>query len=193
MRVLTFTIRNSKEMIREPLNLALGIGFPLVVLVLLSVIQANIPVDLFVIERLIPGIAVFGLSFIATFFLGLTLNLNVLLSILILIPAAVVFIGFGLLAGSLFNEKMVGNVCGAVLTNLTVWLSGAWFALDLVGGWFEKLAYSLPFAHAVDASRAAIVGDYSAIMPHLWWVIGYAVVTMLIAIVVFRKKMTSDQ
>lgn len=156
MRVLTFTIRNSKEMIREPLNLALGIGFPLVVLVLLSVIQANIPVDLFVIERLILGIAVFGLSFIATFsgtliaadrdtsfllrlfttpltaydyimgytlpllpmailqiiisfiadfFLGLTLNLNVLLSILILIPAAVVFIGFGLLAGSLFNEK----------------------------------------------------------------------------------------
>lgn len=244
MRVLTFTIRNSKEMIREPLNLALGIGFPLVVLVLLSVIQANIPVDLFVIERLIPGIAVFGLSFIATFsgtliaavrdtsfllrlfttpltaydyimgytlpllpmailqiiisfiaafFLGLTLNLNVLLSILILIPAAVVFIGFGLLAGSLFNEKMVGNVCGAVLTNLTVWLSGAWFDLDLVGGWFEKLAYSLPFAHAVDASRAAIVGDYSAIMPHLWWVIGYAVVTMLIAIVVFKKKMTSDQ
>lgn len=88
---------------------------------------------------------------------------------------------------------MVGNVCGAVLTNLTVWLSGAWFDLDLVGGWFEKLAYSLPFAHAVDASRAAIVGDYSSIMPHLWWVIGYAIVAMLIAIIVFKKKMSSDQ
>lgn len=133
------------------------------------------------------------ISYITAFFLGLTINLNVLVSIVVLIPAAIMFIGFGLLAGSIFNEKMVGNICGAVLTNLTAWLSGAWFDLDLVGGWFEGVAYLLPFAHAVDASRAAISGDYASILPHLWWVIGYAIVIMIIAIIVFRKKMSSDQ
>ncbi|MGO1558327.1 MAG: ABC transporter permease, partial [Staphylococcus equorum] len=67
------------------------------------------------------------------------------------------------------------------------------FDLDLIGGWFEGVAYLLPFAHAVDASRAAISGDYTSILPHLWWVIGYAVAIMVIAIIVFRKKMSGDK
>lgn len=102
------------------------------------------------------------------------------------------FIGIGLLFGSLFTDKQVGSVCGALLTNLTAWLSGTWFDLDLVGGLFKKIAELLPFVHAVEAGRAAISGDYSAVLPHLWWVIGYAVVVMYIAIIVFTKKMSSD-
>jgi len=46
--------------------------------------------------------------------------------------------------------------------------------------------------HAVEAGRAAISGEYSAILPHLWWVIAYAVVVMGIAIIVFTRKMRSD-
>ena len=67
MRAMTFASRNSKEILRDPLNIAFGLGFPLVVLFLLSAIQANIPVELFVIDNLIPGIVVFGLSFISIF------------------------------------------------------------------------------------------------------------------------------
>jgi ABC-2 type transport system permease protein len=67
MKTLAFASRNSKEILRDPLNLAFGLGFPLVVLFLLSAIQANIPISLFEIENLIPGIAVFGLSFISLF------------------------------------------------------------------------------------------------------------------------------
>ena len=63
MRASILAARNLKEILRDPLNLAFGLGFPLVVLLLLSAIQANIPVDLFTIERITPGIAVFGLSF----------------------------------------------------------------------------------------------------------------------------------
>ncbi len=244
MRAMTFASRNSKEILRDPLNIAFGLGFPLVVLFLLSAIQANIPVELFVIDNLIPGIVVFGLSFIsifsgmliakdrgtsflmrlfttplsasdymmgytfpllpiailqmvicfiAAFFLGLEATANVLLSLLVLMPTAVLFIGIGLLAGSLFNEKQVSGICGALLTNLSAWLSGTWFDLNLVGGWFKTISYALPFAHAVDAGRAAISGNYAAILPHLWWVIGYAVVILVIAMVVFSKKMSGDQ
>lgn len=243
MRSTAFATRNHKEMVRDPLNLAFGIGFPLVILLLLSALQQNIEIELFVIDQLVPGVAVFGFSFISLFsgmliakdrsssflmrlytgpltapdyivgytlplvpmaflqvaitfvtasFLGLQVTLNVLLSVIVLLPTAVLFIGIGLLAGSMFNDKQVSGICGALLTNLSAWLSGTWFDLNLVGGWFKEIAYALPFVHAVDAGRAAISGDYASILPHLWWVIGYTVVIMVVAIFAFRKKMSGD-
>jgi len=243
MKTFAFASRNSKEILRDRLNLAFGIGFPVVLLLLLSAIQSNIPVQLFALDHLTPGIAVFGLSFISifsgmliakdrtssfmlrlftspltssdfifgytlpllpmavlqiavcftmAFFLGLTVSINVLLTIFVLLPAAVLFIAIGLLCGSLFNEKQVAGVCGALLTNFSAWLSGTWFDLDLVGGAFKRVADALPFVHAVKAGRAALSGNYSFIFPDLWWVIGYAVVIMAIAILVFTSKMNSD-
>ena len=67
MRMMTFAKRCSKEILRDPINLGFGLGFPLVLLVLLSPIQANIPVSLFEIDTLTPGITVFGLSFMTLF------------------------------------------------------------------------------------------------------------------------------
>jgi ABC-2 type transport system permease protein len=67
MRYIPFASRNIKEIARDPINLFFGLGFPLVLLFLLTAIQSNIPVDLFEIQNLAPGIAVFGLSFIALF------------------------------------------------------------------------------------------------------------------------------
>ena len=243
MKTLAFASRNAKEILRDKLNLAFGLGFPIILLLLLSLMQSNIPIELFAIEQLTPGIAVFGLSFISlfsgtliakdrtssfmlrlftspltssnfifgysipllpmavlqiivcfvvSFFLGLSINVNVLLSIVVMIPACILFIAIGLLCGSIFNDKQVGGVCGALLTNLCGWLSGTWFSLDLVGGTFKSLAKALPFVHAVDAGRAALTGNYSEIFADLWWVIGYAVVFVCIAIYVFTKKMNSD-
>ena len=67
MRMVTFAKRCAKEILRDPINLAFGLGFPLVLLVLLSAIQVNIPVNLFEINTLTPGITVFGLSFMTLF------------------------------------------------------------------------------------------------------------------------------
>jgi ABC-2 type transport system permease protein len=243
MKTMVFASRNLKEMLRDPLNLAFGIGFPLVILLLLSAIQSNIPVSLFEIGSLTPGIAVFGLSFIslfsgmliakdrstsflmrlfasplkasnfilgytlpllpmaimqsiitfiAAFFLGLKLGAGILLALVVLIPSSALFIAIGLLAGSLLNDKQVGGICGALLTNLSAWLSGTWFDLNMVGGSFKKVAEALPFVHAVNAAKAAISGDYATIMPQLWWVIGYAGAILALAIFVFSYKMKSD-
>lgn len=243
MKTMAFASRNSREILRDRLSLAFGIGFPVVILLLLTAIQARIPVKLFTIDHLTPGIAMFGLSFISlfsgmliakdrtsslmlrlftspltagdfifgytlpllpmailqvvicfavAFILGLTVSINVLLSIAVLIPAAVLFIAIGLLCGSLFNDKQVGSICGALLTNLSAWLSGVWFDLDLVGGTFKSIAGALPFVHAVEAGRAALSGNYSSIFPDLWWVIGYAAAIMVIAILAFTGKMNGD-
>ena len=67
MRMRTFSARCAKEILRDPLNLLFGLGFPLVLLLLLSAIQANIPVSLFEIDTLTPGVSVFGLSFMTLF------------------------------------------------------------------------------------------------------------------------------
>ena len=67
MKMITFANRCTKEILRDPINLGFGLGFPLVLLLLLSAIQANIPVSLFEIDTLTPGITVFGLSFMTLF------------------------------------------------------------------------------------------------------------------------------
>lgn len=67
MRMMTFAKRCAKEILRDPITLGFGLGFPLVLLVLLTAIQSNIPVNLFEINTLTPGITVFGLSFMTLF------------------------------------------------------------------------------------------------------------------------------
>ena len=71
MKMLTFAWRNALEILRDRLNLLFGIGFPVVLILLLSVIQKNVPpeasLELFRIEQLAPGASVFGLSFMTLF------------------------------------------------------------------------------------------------------------------------------
>ena len=67
MRMLTFSRRCMREILRDPISLGFGLGFPVVLLLLLSALQRNIPVSLFAIDSLTPGITVFGLSFVTLF------------------------------------------------------------------------------------------------------------------------------
>ena len=110
-----------------------------------------------------------------------------------LIPAGIIFVSLGLICGCIFNDKQVGGICGALLTNISAWLSGTWFDLKLVGGIFEDIAMFLPFARAVEAGRAALSGNYSEIMSHLIWVIVWAVLVYILAVFVFTMKMRSDK
>ena len=240
MKTLTFATRNTKEIIRDPLTVCFGLGFPLILILLLSAIQANVPVSLFEIEHLTPGITVFGLSFMTLFsatliakdrgtsllqrlyttpltpldfilgytlpiipfsvvqsiicyivavILGLEVTVNILLAVLFIIPISVLFIALGLLFGSILNDKQVGGICGALLTNLSAWLSGTWFDLELIGGAFKKIAYALPFVHAVEMERAVILGNFADIFPHIWWVLGYSAVALTAAVLLFLRQM----
>lgn len=125
-------------------------------------------------------------------FLGLEFSANLLVAIAVNIPISVVFIALGLLFGSVLSEKAVGGVCGALLTNLSAWFSNIWFDTAMVGGAFKKVADILPFTHAVSAARAAAAGDFAAVFPDLWWVIGYAVVLLAAAVTVFAIKLRKN-
>lgn len=240
MRMLTFAKRCSKEILRDPLNLCFGLGFPLVLLYLLSAIQKNIPVSMFEINTLTPGITVFGMSFMTLFAatlvakdresallqrlyttpltgldyilgymlpllpialgqtlvcylaaipLGLTVSVNILLAAVGMIPTAVFNIALGLLCGSLLGVKQVGGICGALLTNLSAWLSGVWFDIGLVGGFFEKLANALPFIHAVKTEQALFGGDFGVIGEHIPIILLYSLGTAAVAVFCFLRQM----
>ena len=127
--------------------------------------------------------------FIFAMILGLTPSINILTSILFVIPVALLYIAIGLLSGSVLTDKQVGGICGALLTNLSAWLSGIWFDLDLVGGVFKKIAYALPFVHSVEMERAVLAGNLQSALPHLLWVLGYGAVCITLAILLFLKQM----
>lgn len=197
MRLYTFSMRNFQEMLRDRLNLCFGAGFPLLILLLLSLIQSHVPVQLFAIEKLAPGAAVFGLSFLSLFsgmliakdrstslllrlfsspmrasdfilgytlpmlplailqslicllvalLLGLQWSVNIFRVLLVMLPVDVLYIGIGLLVGSLLNDRQVGGVCGALLTNVTAWLSGIWFEALCSVTPLRPLQRSCPFS-----------------------------------------------
>ena len=240
MRMMTFAKRCGKEILRDPINLSFGLGFPLILLLLLTAMQKNIPVDLFEIDALAPGITVFGLSFITLFSatliskdresaflqrlyttpltgfdfilgymlpllpiaigqsvvcylfaipLGLTVSFNIVYAVIGIIPMAVLNIALGLLCGSILGVKQVGGICGALLTNLSAWLSGVWFDLKLVGGVFEKVANALPFMHAVELEKALLVGNFEDATIHIFTVILYSALITVIAVLCFLGQM----
>ena len=240
MKMMTFAKRCAKEVLRDPINLGFGLGFPLVLLVLLSSLQRNIPVHLFEIDTLTPGITVFGLSFMTLFSatlvardresallqrlyttpltgpdfilgymlpllpiaisqsaicylsavpLGLTVSPQIVYAVLGIIPMAVFNIALGLLCGSIFGVKQVGSICGALLTNLSAWLSGVWFDLNLVGGFFEKAANALPFFHAAELEKALFSGDFGSAAAHLLPVLVYSILTTAVAVLCFLRQM----
>ena len=240
MRMMTFAKRCAKEILRDPINLGFGLGFPLVLLLLLSAIQANIPVGLFEIDTLTPGITVFGLSFMTLFSatliakdresaflqrlyttpltaldfilgymlpilpiamaqtavcylfaipLGLTVSINIVYAILGSVPMAVFNIALGLLFGSILGVKQVGGICGALLTNLSAWLSGVWFDLELVGGLFKKVADALPFVHAVEMERALFSGNFPLAATHILPVLLYSTLITVVAVFCFLRQM----
>ena len=71
MKSFVFASRNFKELIREPLSWVFCMGFPIVMLVLMTVINESIPpqagMTLFQLQNLAPGIGIFGLTFIMLF------------------------------------------------------------------------------------------------------------------------------
>jgi ABC-2 type transport system permease protein len=129
------------------------------------------------------------ICYLAALALGLPFSVNILYAVLLMLPVSLLYIGLGLLCGSVLNDKQVGGICGALLTNLSAWLSGIWFDLELVGGAFRKIAYMLPFVHAVELERAALSGNFAGIFPHLWWVLGYAAVILAAAVLLFLRQM----
>lgn len=251
-RIGAFSKRNFLEIIRDPLSYIFCLGFPLVMLVVMTLVNESIPPEagmtVFRIDNLAGGIAFFGLTFVMLFIaltiskdrsgaflvrlyatpmtsgnfiagyilpmVGLsaiqcvitlavslvvaaisdvTLNAGgAALAVIALLPTMLLMIGFGLLFGTVFNEKSAPGLC-SIIISLGSFLGGVWFDAEATGGVLLKICNILPFFHSVKAARMACALDFSGdFFTHLLITAAYAAVVLVGAIVAFRLKMRAD-
>ena len=252
-RILAFSARNRREILRDPLSYIFCLAFPLVMLAVMSLVNASIPpqagVTVFRIESLCPGVAVFGQTFVmlftaltvstdrsgsflvrlyttpmkpGDFIAGYTLPslaiamgqtllvcaasllvslitgealspLGLLASLPTLLPSAVMFIGLGLLAGTLFGVKSAPGICSVVIS-LGSFLGGIWFDAESAGGVMLTVCKCLPFYYCTRCARSAVRLDFGLngwLLP-LLIVTACAAAAMLLASLVFRARMKTD-
>lgn len=252
-RTMVFAKRNLIEVCRDPLSWIFCIAFPIVMLIIMSIVNSAIPKEgmtLFRIDNLAGGIAIFGQMFVmlftaiavakdrngafltrlysspmksSNFVWGYILPMlltaviqviisliaavivslitdyslsiaGLLLTVVAVIPSALMFSAIGFLFGALFNEKAAPGIC-SIIISLGAMLGGIWFDVEGVGGFMYKLGRCLPFLYATKLARSAISLDFgvkSFLIP-LSVVAGTALVLTVLASIVFNNKMRADQ
>lgn len=250
MKSLIFAFRNWKELIRDPLSWIFCLGFPLVMLLLLTLVNNSIPknagMDLFSVQKLAPGIMIFGYTFIMLFacmlisgdrkeafllriftspmkssdyILGYLLPLVLLAvgqavitaitsfligavsgtslhplyfgaAVVFSLPAIFLFLGCGLLFGTLLSKNAAPGICSIVIT-FSGMFGGIWMDVASIGGTLEKICRILPFYHAVQSARFACYGTFVDSLQETGIVLLWAAAVISLSILVFHKKMHS--
>ena len=130
------------------------------------------------------------LFFLAACILGLSFSINIIYTILISIVVSILFISIGILIGSLVSEKGSGGV-GSVVVQLVCFTSGMYFSKDLVGKVFAKICEILPFESSLNIIRGVLNGNNIPLRSIIVFSV-YTIVILVISIIVFKKKMVSD-
>lgn len=251
MRVKAFATRNIKELLRDPLSYIFCLGFPLIMLVIMTLVGQNIPqqegLNIFNIQNQSAGTAVFGIAFIMLFaalliskdratallcrlfaspmksidfilgyaiplaiitilqlavnvistvvisiVIGQSINIvNLLASFIVYMPTAIMFIGFGIIFGSLFSDKASPGI-SSVIISLAPIMGGVWMSIDAMGGVMLAVAKIFPFYHAVKAARTVIAGSFDIAQSMLILCI-WAVAIFALSVIVFKTTMRSEK
>lgn len=122
---------------------------------------------------------------------GLKLSLSIILLIITMLPISLIFIGFGILFGSLISSKGVGGIASIIPTASSL-LGGMFFPLSIMTGSFKTFCYVFPFVNAIDLGQA-IIGDsvYNLLLSIMICII-YVVVIYVSSILVFSIKLKKD-
>ena len=124
--------------------------------------------------------------------LGVSFSINIIYAILISIVVSILFIAFGILLGSLVSEKGTGGI-GSVIVQLACFTSGMYFSIDMVGKVFAVICKILPFESCLNIIKGVLNNDFGIISLRNIIVFSlYTIVTLIVSIIVFKKKMVSD-
>ncbi len=119
---------------------------------------------------------------------------RMILCVLMCAVTSLLFIGLGILFGSICSEKSVGGICSIVISGQSL-LSGMWFPTEGLSGGFITLMKWLPFKNASDLLRNLLNGTddaFKGIWLPLIILLAYTIVIFVLAVAAFRKKMKAQ-
>ena len=120
-------------------------------------------------------------------FWSATMPLGVLLSLF----TCILYVGLGLLFGTLCNERAVGGVCSIVITGQSI-LSGMWFPIEGMPRGILVLMRVLPFRNASLLLQNVVNGcadPFADVVVPILILLAYTVAVLVAAVLVFRAKM----
>lgn len=126
--------------------------------------------------------------FLISLCFGFPFDANFVLSIIYLIPSALLYISLGIMIGVLCNnEKQTGPI-SSIFISLVGILGGVFMPLSTLKGGFKTFVNILPFSHSISiASELQSLGA-KCIYPHILYVLGYTILFLLIAFIVEKVK-----
>ena len=114
-------------------------------------------------------------------------SIYIIPTILLSILTSLLFIGFGILFGSLCSEKSIGGVASIIICGQSV-LSGMWFPIEGLSANLIKIMDILPFRNATYLLQSSLSGNFE-ILNYLLVVIFYEVIVFIMAVMFFKRKM----
>lgn len=126
------------------------------------------------------------LFFLTALIFGFPIGVNLVLSVIYLIPSAVLYVCIGILIGALCsNEKQTGPV-SSIFISLTGILGGVFMPLSAFGGGFAEFVNILPFGHSVSIASELNTSGAGCIYPHIMYLLGYSA-AIIAAVAVIEK------
>lgn len=142
---------------------------------------------------LIPIIFIQNILFyVLACILGLSFSINIIWASLISIIIAILFIAIGIFIGSIFSEKASSGI-SSIIVQLVCFTSGMYFPRELLGNTFAKVCEYLPFESAVTIIKGIMNNNLELIsIRNIIVFCVYTIVILVLSVIVFKKKMISD-
>lgn len=132
------------------------------------------------------------LFFLTAIIMGLEFSISIIPTILVSMVISIFFISLGVLIGSLVSEKGTGGL-GSIVVQLVCFTSGMYFPKDSIGGVFELICNILPFEACLNIIQGTLHNNFSNLTPvHIIVFLIYFIAVLLLSIIVFKKRMISD-
>ncbi len=129
---------------------------------------------------------------IAMLFFGVTLQGSLLLAFFMLLLGIFSFIGIGIMAISMSGDQASSTMIVNLLMFPMMFLGGIFYPIQQMPWFMQAISKFIPMTYAADAMRKimllnANIGD---VMTQIVILVGFGVVTMAIAVPLFRRSMT---
>lgn len=160
-KIKVFAVRNAKEILRDPLSYIFALGFPVVMLIIMTIVNESIPpeagMEIFELRNLAPGVVLFGFTFVMLF------------------------------TAILMAKDRCGSFLGrlyAAPVTAAQFITGYIAPVMVLGVLQCIITYA-----AVDLARGAVNGNTDGTTGFLFITIIYGLALLLGAVLVFRKNM----